>query len=446
MNHFLNRRAFLRQTAAAGLGLGLAGKFATLARAATPPSPNRRLRVAVAGTNSRGLAHIQCLAAVPNVEIAYVCDVDDKAVAKGLAEAARCGQAPKGLRDFRRALEDKEVDALAIATPDHWHAPMAILALAAGKHVFVEKPCSHNPHEGELLVAAAEKHGRLVQMGNQRRSFPALQEAIAQIHAGAIGRAYFARGWYANRRGSIGRGKAVSVPATLDFDLWQGPAPRRPFQSNLIHYNWHWFWHWGTGEALNNGTHEMDVARWALGAGNPVKVTSAGGRFQFQDDWETPDTQVIGWEFADGKSMTWEGRSCNDFPVDGRARGVMVHGTEGSMLLDGADYTLYDRKNKVVKEVKDTTPVDSTNTVSSTGLTLDTLHFRNFADAIRDGATLNAPVAEANKSVTLLQLGNIAQRLGRSLRCDPANARILDDAETMKLWRRDYEPGWEPQA
>jgi predicted dehydrogenase len=442
----MNRRTFLRHSATAGLSLGLAARLAPLARAATPPSPQRRLRVAVAGTNSRGLTHIQCLAAVPGVEIAYVCDVDDKALAKGLAEAAKWGQAPKGIRDFRRALEDKAVDALTIATPDHWHAPMSFLALAAGKHVFVEKPCSHNPHEGELLVAAAARHGRLVQMGNQRRSFPAMQEAITQIHAGAIGRAYFARGWYANRRGSIGRGKPAAVPATLDFDLWQGPAPRQAYRDNLIHYNWHWFWHWGTGEALNNGTHEMDIARWALGVDNPVKVTSTGGRFQFQDDWETPDTQVIGWEFPGGKSMTWEGRSCNDFPVDGRARGVMVHGTEGSMLLDGPDYTLYDRKNKVVKAMKDATPVDSTNTMSSTGVALDTLHFKNFADAIRDGVALNAPVAEANKSVTMLQLGNIAQRTGRSLRCDPATAHILDDAEAMKLWRRDYEPGWEPKA
>lgn len=446
MNHTLNRRTFLRQTATAGLSFGLAGKFASLARAVTSPSANSRLRVAVVGTNSRGLAHIQCLASVPNVEIAYICDVDDHAIAKGLAEAAKWKQTPKGIKDFRQALGDKDVDALTIATPDHWHAPMAILALEAGKHVFVEKPCSHNPHEGELLVAAAEKHGRLVQMGNQRRSFPVMQEAIAQIHGGVIGRVYFARGWYANRRGSIGRGKTVTVPSTLDYELWQGPAPRQPYRDNLIHYNWHWFWHWGTGEALNNGTHEMDVARWALGVDNPLKVTSTGGRFQFEDDWETPDTQLIGWEFPGGKSMAWEGRSCNDFPVDGRARGVMVYGTEGSALLDGSEYILYDRKNKIVKAVKDTQPVDPTNTVSSTGLALDTMHFKNFVDAIRDGATLNAPVAEANKSVTMLQLGNIAQRTGRSLRCDPATAHILDDAEAMKLWRREYEPGWEPKA
>lgn len=442
----MNRRTFLHHTAVAGLSLGLANRFSSLARADVlpSPSPNRRLRVAIAGTNGRGLAHIQCLAGLPNVEIAYVCDVDDKALAKGLAAAAKWSQTPKGIRDFRHALDDKEIDALTIATPDHWHAPMAILALAAGKHVFVEKPCSHNPHEGELLVAAAKKSGRLVQMGNQRRSFPAMQEAIAQIHAGAIGRAYFARCWYANHRGSIGRGQLTDVPSTLDYDLWQGPAPRVPYRDNLIHYNWHWHWHWGTGEALNNGTHEVDIARWALGAEHPVKVSSSGGRYQFQDDWETPDTQVINWEFPGDKAMSWEGRSCNSYAPEGRARGTMVYGTEGSALLDGMEYTFFDAKNKIIHEVKNAAPVDSTNTLSSTGVESDALHFKNFVDAIRDGATLNAPVAEASKSVTMLHLGNIAQRVGRTLQCDPQNAHVLNDEAAMKLWSREYAAGWQP--
>ncbi|HYD85224.1 MAG TPA: Gfo/Idh/MocA family oxidoreductase, partial [Opitutus sp.] len=217
----MNRRTFIRQATTAGVGLALAGKFATLARAAGSPSANRRLRIAIAGTNSRGLAHVALFGAVPDVEIAYICDVDDRAIVKGLEATAKVQTTvPKGVRDFRRALEDPSIDALTIATPDHWHAPMAILALAAGKHVFVEKPCSHNPREGELLIAAANKAGRVVQMGNQRRSFPAMQEAIAQIHEGAIGRAYSARAWYANSRTSIGRGQKTPVPSWLDYDLW----------------------------------------------------------------------------------------------------------------------------------------------------------------------------------------------------------------------------------
>ncbi len=450
MNSSIDRRTFVRQAATAGAGLLLTSKLATLGRASTatsPPSANGRLRVAVAGTNARGLAHVQCFAGVPNVEIAYICDVDDRAIAKGLAEVAKVqATAAQGVRDFRRALEDKTVDALAIAAPDHWHAPMAILALAAGKHVFVEKPCSHNPREGELLIEAARKSGRVVQMGNQRRSFVAMQEAIAQIREGAIGRPYFGRGWYANTRKPIGRGQPTAVPEWLDFELWQGPAPRRAFVDNLVHYNWHWHWHWGTGEALNNGTHEMDVCRWALGVDYPTKVSSSGGRFHFEDDWETPDTQTIGWEFPNGVSMTWEGRSCNGYPIEGRQRGAMIHGTEGTALLDGEEYAFYDLKGNLVREVKSQRVVDPTNTMSSTGLDAEVPHFRNFVEAIRDGAKLTAPIDDANASVTMLHLGNIAQRVGRTLRCDPANGRIQNDAEAMKLWGREYAPGWAPKV
>jgi predicted dehydrogenase len=443
----MNRRTFIRQSVVAGVGLGLLHRVSPAARAAAPASAHSRLRVAVAGLNSRGLGLIECFASLPNTEIVYLCDVDDRAIAKGLAATAKVqASVPKTTKDFRRALEDKDVDALGIATPDHWHASMTIMALAAGKHVYVEKPCSHNPHEGELVLQAVEKHGRVVQMGNQRRSFPAMQEAIAQIHAGAIGRPYFARGWYTNARPSIGRGKLAPVPAWLDYELWQGPAPRRPFNDNIIHYKWHWHWHWGTGEALNNGTHEMDVCRWALGVTHPTKVTSTGGRYHYQDDWETPDTQVIGWEYGGEKSMSWEGRSCNSYPIEGRSRGSMVHGTEGSALLDGEYYAFYDPKNKLIKEVKPGSAVDSTNTLSSTGLEADKAHFRNFAAAIRDGAKLTSPISESNPSVTMLHLGNIAARVGRTLRCDPRNGRIQGDPEAAKLWRRDYEPGWEPKV
>jgi predicted dehydrogenase len=440
----VDRRQFITKTASV-VALGFVG-FPAIGRASG--APNSRLRVAIVGTNGRGLTHIECFGAVPNVEIACVCDVDDRAIAKGMAETAKWQKlVPRGIKDFRRVLDDPDIDAICIATPDHWHAPMSILALAAGKHVFVEKPCSHNPHEGELLIAAALKAGRHVQMGNQRRSFQAMKEAVASIHAGAIGRAYFAKAWYANGRGTIGTGKPAPVPNWLDYELWQGPAPRRPYVSNLIHYNWHWFWHWGTGEALNNGTHEVDVGRWALGVDFPQKVVSAGGRYQFRDDWQTPDTHTISWEFPDGKSMAWEGRSCNPHPVEGRARGTIVYGTEGSALLDGTEYTIYDRKNKIVKEVRGTGPaVDATNIASSTGVAYDAEHFRNFADAIRNGIPLNSPIADANTSVTLLHLGNIAQRVGRTLLCDPINGHIRDDAEAMRLWRRDYAAGWEPKV
>jgi predicted dehydrogenase len=308
----------------------------------------------------------------------------------------------------------------------------------------VEKPCSHNPYEGELLIEAVRKYKRVVQMGNQRRSFPNIREAMRQIHDGIIGRAYFGRAWYVNRRASIGRGKPAPVPAWLDYELWQGPAPRRPYRDNLIHYNWHWFWHWGTGEALNNGTHEVDVCRWALGVDWPDRVTSIGGRYQFEDDWETPDTQVIGWDFAQGKSIAWEGRSCNDYPVEGLARGAMVYGTEGAALLDGNSYTFFDKNNKVIKAMKEKAAVDPTNILSGTGMALDQLHFQNFVEVIRGRAQLNSPIEEGHKSVTMLHLGNISWRVGRTLHCDPTNGHIFKDSQASELWRREYEPGWAP--
>jgi predicted dehydrogenase len=446
MRDFMTRRNFLKKTSTAAFGLTLAKHIGHSAQA-QPAGTNQRIRVAVIGTNGRGEAHIDCLVGLPGVEIAYICDVDDRAINKGIkAVSSRQSVAPKGAKDFRKILEDKSLDAVTIATPDHWHAPMALLALAAGKHVYLEKPCSHNPYEGELLIQSVNKHKRIFQMGNQRRSFPNMQQAVGELHGGAIGRTYFARAWYDNKRQSIGHGKPAPVPAWLDYDLWQGPAPRRPYQDNVIHYNWHWFWNWGTGEALNNGTHEVDMCRWALGVNWPARVTSNGGRYQFQDDWETPDTQVIGLDYSDGKTISWDGRSCNSFPVEGLERGCLIYGTEGVALLDGNSYTFFDKNRKKVKEVKGNANVDPTNTVSASGVELDQLHFKNFLECIRTGKKPNSPIEEGHVSVATLHLGNIAWRVGRELHLDTANGHVKDDKDAMKLWRRQYEPGWEPKV
>ncbi len=455
MNDSINRRIFLKKTGAAGIGLGMAGYFGSMAKTGAQATatggrkigPNDKITAAVIGTNGRGLAHIGCLGSLPGVEITYICDVDDRAIAKGMAEVAKKQQtAAKGIKDFRKMLEDKSVDVVTIATPDHWHTPMAILAMAAGKHVYVEKPCSQNPYESELLLQAVNKYQRVVQMGAQRRSSTQMRQIIPEIHSGLIGKTYFGRGWYVNNRVSIGHGKPAPVPEWLDYDLWQGPAPRRPYIDNLVHYNWHWRWLYGTGEALNNGTHEMDVCRWAMDVSWPTRVTSNGGRYAFQDDWETPDTQTISWDFAEGKTMSWEGRSCNDYPVEGKSRGVYIYGTEGSAFLDGNDYIIYDKKKKVVKSAKSNEAVDPTNTISGSGAGMDTAHVANFIETIRGNQQLTCPIEEGYKSVNLLHLGNIAWRTGRELNCDPANGHILNDADAMKLWRRDYEPGWEPKV
>jgi predicted dehydrogenase len=248
---------------------------------------NDRVHFAVIGTNSRALAHLAGLQAnAASSRISYACDVDSRNLNKFAGKVNQvAGYMPSCTGDFRRVLDAKDVDVITIATPDHWHAPMAILGLRAGKHVYVEKPSSHNPREGELLAEAQEKYGKLVQVGNQHRSCAHEIMMVQKIHDGLIGRAYFGKAWYANNRPSMGIGKVVAVPAELNWDLWQGPAPRSEYKDNIHPYNWHWLRRYGTGEALNNGTHETDVCRWALGVGYPEQVSAEGGRYQFKDDW-----------------------------------------------------------------------------------------------------------------------------------------------------------------
>ena len=438
-----DRRTFLKTASAAGAGMLVGSRAAPLL--AFDGSPAEKLVVAVMGLNSRGEVLLQNLLATPNVEVAYVCDVDSRALAKGVAMAGKAqSRKPKAIADFRRALDDREVDALVIATPDHWHAPAALLALAAGKHVYVEKPCGHNPREGELLVAAQQRSNKVVQMGNQQRSAPRSIEAIDMIRGGAIGRPYLARAWYANTRQTIGVGKPAAVPDWLDYELWQGPAPRTPYRDNVVHYNWHWFARWGTGEVCNNGTHEIDICRWALGAGFPVKVTSSGGRYAFEDDWEFPDTQEVTYEFEGKKALVWQGQSCNGYTPNGKGRGSTIHGTTGTMFIERNGYTLYDMKNTVVKESYGDETGNGIDLKAPDRLT--GLHIANFADAIRTGAAQHSPIGEAHRSVLLCHLGNIAQRLGTPVLIDPATGQPAGSDDVRALWSRQYAPGWQPSA
>ncbi|MEX0929950.1 MAG: Gfo/Idh/MocA family oxidoreductase [Balneolales bacterium] len=435
MNDQVNRRKFIKMTGAAGVGLGvMGGASGALGRSGA----NDIVNMAIIGTNSRGNSHARGFAGLPNANVAYICDVDDEAIKKGLKSVADGGQTtePKAVNDFREALDDPSVDAIAIAAPIHWHAPASILALKAGKHVYVEKPCSHNAREGELLVAAAEKYNRVVQMGNQRRSWPNVQKGLQLLKDGAIGRTYFARCWYASRRGSIGYGKPVPVPANLNFDLWQGPAPRRPYKDNLVHYNWHWHYHWGVGELLNNGVHFLDLARLGLGVDYPTRVMSSGGRYHWKDDQETPDTQVVTYDFPGEKSMTWEARSCNPRGMEGSSTGVSFHGENGTLIIDGNGYVVYDRDNNETGNSND----------EDTGQPFDSNrdHHANFIDCIINGKRPTSHIADANKSVHLCHLGNIAHRTGRVINCDVHDGRIIGDSGAMQYWSREYEPGWEP--
>lgn len=438
----IDRRDFLKTGTVAGVGL-----LATANRASallTTASPSERVVVGVIGVNGRGIVHAQNFGAkLPNASVAYICDVDDRVIDKAV-KAAGSEPPPKVVRDFRRILDDKSVDAVSIATPDHWHAPMALLAMKAGKHVYLEKPSGHDPHEDELLIAASKKYKVHVQLGTQRRSGPRFFEALDAVKGGAIGTPYLARAWYANTRGTIGKGKVAPVPAALDYELWQGPAPRTPYRDNVIHYNWHWFTRWGTGEICNNGTHEIDVARWFLGVDYPTTVYSVGRRNHFADDWEFPDTQDATYEFAGGKSIVWHGQSCNGEPMYGRARGTMVLGTGGSLLIDQDGWSIADLKGKVVRESVAKEKGDALNTTGDDALT--ELHMRNFVDAIRSGAKLNAPIEDGAKTGMLCHLGTIAHQTGRKLETDPKTGRILKDADAMTRWTRSYAPGWAPSA
>ena len=437
----IDRRDFVKQTTLTGLGV-LASRKVSGLKGGTR-SPNETVRVAVIGVNGRGIVHARNFSTLPNAEVAYICDVDANVVAKAVNAASK-GQktAPKVIGDFRHVLDDKSVDAISIAAPDHWHAPMTLLALKAGKHVYLEKPSGHNPHEDELLIAASSKYKTHVQLGTQRRSGPRFFEAIDAIRGGAIGKPYLARTWYANTRTGIGKGKNVPVPSNLDYALWQGPAPRTPYRDNVIHYNWHWFTRWGTGEICNNGTHELDVARWLLGVDYPTTVDSVGTRRHFADDWEFPDTQDATFEFEGGRTIVWHGQSCNGLPMYGRPRGTMLLGTSGSMIIDQDGYVIMDLKGKTVKDTAPTQAGDPLNTVGDDSLTL--LHMKNFVDAIRTGAKLNAPISDGAKTGLLCHLGTISQQTGRKLKIDPKNGRILEDVDAMKRWARTYEKGWEP--
>ncbi len=434
------RRDFIRNT---GTLIALGGIGFSAKSYGRIIGANDRITVGAMGVNGRGAGMAANFARQKNTEVIYICDVEDKALAKGINAVKKAvNKEPKGVKDFRKILTDKNLDAMFLAPPDHWHAPAAIMSCAAGKHVYVEKPLCHNPHEGELAVAAARKYKRVVQMGSQRRSWPILTQGIQELHNGVIGKIHMAKTWYTNNRGSIGVGKQVPVPSNLDFDLWQGPAPRLAYKDNLVHYNWHWFWHWGTGEALNNGTHEIDVARWGLNVDYPTKVNSVGGRYRFQDDWETPDTQIITFECA-GASVIWEGRSCNGALVEGEDRGVIFYGENGSMATGGNSYVIRDHKNAIVKEIKSDVKIDGRDP-SSPSASLDGVHIDNFLKCIREGGTPNADVETGRKSTLWVQLGNISQRVGSTLYIDQANGHIKANKDAEALWSRSYEPGWKP--
>lgn len=437
----MDRRHFIKASALSTAALGLSGPF-TFTKAVH--SANEKVVVAVMGGRGRAGYLATVFAQGSATEVKSIFDVDERPLEEHAIEIEKLqGKKPEIGTDFRHALDDPDIDALVIAAPDHWHTPAAIMALQAGKHVYVEKPGSHSPAESQLIVQAQQRYGKVVQMGNQQRSSPESMEAMKDIQEGVIGDVYYGKCFYANARGPIGNGTIADVPDWLDYDLWQGPAPRTPYRDNVIHYNWHWFWKWGTGELLNNGTHEYDICRWALGVDLPNRISSSGGRLHYNDDWEFYDTQNVTFDFPEGKSINWEGRSCNGASFWDKGRGSIIYGTKGSMMIDRSGYTTYNMENEEVKRVTRGGEEDALDTVGGGDLT--DYHVLNFANAIRMGEALNSPIESGQKSVVALHLGNISQYMNRSLNLDTKTGRIIGDPEAMSLWRRDYEPGWEPR-
>jgi predicted dehydrogenase len=440
MSRSLDRRCFLETSAAAGAAFAAGSYFVSESPAQQPKSAGDKVVVAIMGVNGRGGELSNAYMSQPNCEIGYVCDVDENVLNRVVKLVSDKQQRQtKGIGDFRRALDDKNIDVLVVAAPNHWHAPATILGCSAGKHVYCEKPACHNPREGELAVAAARKNNRVVQLGTQRRSMPAMVEGIQKIHAGEIGRVLYCRAWYRNTRPSIGHGKVAPPPSNLDWTLWQGPAPDRPYMVSdtkagnfIVPYNWHWHWHWGNGELGNNGIHALDVARWGLAVDYPIRVTSGGGKYRHDDDQETPDTHLVTYNFPGGKSIQWEGLSWSPHGIDGNGFGICFFGDKGTMSFDGSGYKTFDMKDKEIGQ--------------GTGSGDVRHHIANFLTCIRGGGRPNADIAEGVKSTLLCHLGNIAHRVNRVLTINEKDGHIVNDKEAMDLWSRDYRPGWEPKV
>ena len=434
-----NRRNFLKKTTLLSAGI-MSSSLSSAKEVFNILGANDRLRVALIGVRSRGKGLMMSIKDCKNVKISYCVDVDEKILKEhNIWCEKNIGYVPKNERDFREVLEDKSIDAVFIATPEHWHTPMAIMSLQAGKHVYVEKPCSHNLYENDLLVLAQKKYNKKVQMGNQQRSAKTSQLAIKEIRQGIIGTVYKAEAYYSNNRKSIGRGNKVPIPKTLDWELWQGPAPRRDYRDNIHPYNWHWFRDWGTGEIHNNGTHEIDICRWALGVDIPNTVTSFGGKYTYDDDWEFPDNQQVTYAYDD-KFITWLGHSRGIMQPKRPGRGVTIYGSKGAITLSRNSYELYDLAGRRIKQEKENSKSMTMNTVGAGNLT--TYHIQNFFDAIVKSDALHSDIKDASITTMLCHFGNIAQDLQKPLTIDKDTGKIKDK-EAKKYYKREYEPSWE---
>jgi predicted dehydrogenase len=420
------RRRFLEDSLRAATAALGATAFAPLTQAEelAPAGPNNTIQIACVGVRQRGLEHIRSYLGLPGVTVAAVCDVD-----RGVAERAarqietKIGRKPAVYQDLRKLYDNKEIDAVSLAMPVHWHTLAAVWAMEAGKDVYVEKPVSHNVHEGRILAEVARKRGRICQAGTQSRSHPATRDAVQFIHAGGIGKVRLARGLCYRPRASIGIKPDGPVPEGVDYDLWLGPAPKRPFNPNRFHYEWHWMWDYGVGDLGNQGIHQMDIARWALNKNAlPARVLALGGRFGYRDQGETPNTLLTFYEYGDA-DLIFEVRGLATGDLKGAKVGDIVYGSEGYAVFT-ANYgrvVVFDNQDRPIR------------TFEGSGS-----HFRNFIAAVRSRrmSDLNAPVLEGHLSSALCHLGNVSYRLGKPAPFSDKTKRFGDDAEAYATFAR----------
>ncbi|MCF6361349.1 MAG: Gfo/Idh/MocA family oxidoreductase [Cyclobacteriaceae bacterium] len=443
-----SRRSFIKKATLGTVGVALTSTANGLSAKsyAKVKGANDRIFVAIQGLGRRYDAYIPPIAQKDNnVELLYLCDVmksQREKAAKNFSKSIK--NKPVLENDIRKIMDDKNVDAIFMATPDHWHTPGACMAMQAGKHVYLEKPCSHNPREGELIVDFQQKYDKVVQMGNQQRSSPTTTEIIKDIHQGVIGKTYKAVAFYSNSRGAVPVPKNVDPPSGLDWGLFQGPAPRKAYTHNIWDYNWHWYgWDYGTAEMGNNATHELDIARWALNVDRPTNVNVNAGKYQFvEDGWSMYDTMDATFRFADNKTITWDGKSRNKYSTYCRNRGTIIYGSKGSVFVNGDGYQLFNLKGELLKEKE--FAGDETGIALGGGGDMSTMHAVNFFDAIRGKAKLTSPIEQGVVSQLLTHYANISYRIGKSFDVDDKTGRIYD-RDAMNLWGREYEPGWEPK-
>jgi predicted dehydrogenase len=421
----INRRRFLGHGAAGAAGM--AATAVGIARARADSSPSNTINIGVIGVRSQGKALAVETAQMPGTRVVAVCDVDESMGQRaGSAVQDVQGLVPRQVRDFRRILDDPDVDAVIIATPDHWHALMTILACQAGKDVYVEKPASQTIAEGRRMIAAAESHRRVVQCGLQQRSGEHFRSAIAALHAGQIGKVRLARAWSVHRRQSIGCKPDGTPPKSVDYDLWLGPAAASPFNVNRFHYHWRWNWDYGTGELGNWGTHLLDIARWGLNEGLPERISSSGGKLYFEDDQQTPDTLTVTYSYPTA-TIVWEHRLWTQHGIEGRSAAVAFYGDDGTLIVDRSGWKVYDRRESLTAGASE----------------LRQAHLANFFDAVRTRSGLNCDLQTGHISSTLSHLGNISHRVGRELRLDAESGTFAGDEAANQLLSREYRGGFD---